>query len=247
MRCAQAAVAVLLVCAATVLPVAQAAYFRLHDTNPLCFAEEVGYGSEVVVVEWIRRHASASRDIPVTVSVVSPNSRKVVYTNHLKEAAGTFTFKPVAGEVGEYDVCFAASGLDGGNRYVEISAALDHHDRKNLLPKMDSHITRAKPQAGSDQEVYTFTDYDGQQKETLKTHDYLTNLQFQLSTIVYEANEVLTETQWYLNRQKRMRMTSESTFDRVWILSVLTIVVVIVTSYVQFGYLKRYLRRKKLA
>mmetsp|Transcript_31822 Transcript_31822/g.98479 ORF Transcript_31822/g.98479 Transcript_31822/m.98479 type:complete len:245 (-) Transcript_31822:31-765(-) len=244
MRC----VALLLAVAALGVSVSEAAYFRLHDTNPLCFAEEIGYGSEIVVVEWTRRHASASRDIPVTVSVVSPASRKVVYSNHLKEAAGTFTFKPVAGEVGEYDVCFAASGIDSGsNRYVELSAAIDHHDRRNLLPHIDMSVTRAKPQGGSDQEVFTFTDYDGQQKETLRTHDYLTNLQFQLATALYEANEVLTETTWYLNRQKRMRQTSESTFDRVWMLSLLTVVVVIATSYVQFGYLKRYLRRKKLA
>jgi hypothetical protein len=223
-----------------------AAYFRLHDTMPLCFAEDVGYGSEVVVVEWNRRHATSSRDIQVTVNVISPTTRTVVYTNHLRDSAGSFTFKPVSAEVGEYDVCFSAAGLDPStNRFVELGVSIDHHERKALLPKVDPAITRAKP-AGTDDEVYIFTDYDGQQKETLKTHDYIQRLQFQIVTALYEANEVYNEVNYYIGRQIRMRQTSESTFDRVWMLSVLTIVVVIGTSYVQFGYLKRYLRRKKL-
>ena len=102
MRASRFVTAALVACALAG-PMVDAAYFRLHDTNPLCFAEEIGYGSEVVVVEWTRRHASASRDIPVTVSVVSPTSRKVVYNNHLKEAAGTFTFVKPEGvdQIGE--------------------------------------------------------------------------------------------------------------------------------------------------
>lgn len=230
--------------AALLVAATNAAYFRLHDTQPLCFAEEIGYGSEIVAVEWFRRHLSTTKDIHVTVTVVSPTSRAVIYTNKLKDAAGTFTFKPMAGEVGEYDVCFAASGIDqAAGRYVEVGVAIDHHDRKNRLPHVDPMVTRQKV---GNEEVFTFTDYDGNQKDTLRTHDYLQHVNLQIATAHYTANEIHEEVKWFYLRQQRMRMTSESTFERVWMMSIVTLVVVIASSWVQFAYLKKFLKRKKL-
>ena len=242
MRC------VLFVAAALAVATAQGAYFKLTDTTPLCFAEEVGYGSERVIVEWFRRRANqASLDQKLSVSVVSPQTRTVVYTNRLRDSSGSFTFKPVANEMGEYDVCFSAPELEE-SRSVDLGVAIDHQDRKIHVDQGgDQGFSRMHPKAGPDgQEVFVFQDYDGTVKETLKTHEFITRMEKGIKAVYVGIGEVTSDLKMFHDRQVRMRQTSESTFERVWGFSVVTIAVVVVSAYMQFTFLKSFLRRKKL-
>ena len=45
--------------------------------------------------------------------------------------------------------------------------------------------------------------------------------------------------------QRRFLQTSESTYDRVWMTSFITISIVVLTSYYQYHHLKGYLLKKK--
>ena len=238
----------LLVCAIIATSV-QSATFRLTDTQPTCFYEELGYGSEIVVGEIVRKRNEAVDNIPVKLVVTTEESTALpVYTSSVRPGSSTFSFKPnptVA--TGFYPLCFTVDqrGWQGNdNLYVELSLLVDHHDRVTIVPKQEPAITRTK--VHKDDEVFTFTDFDGLPKETLRTHAYLERVNQLLSGVAYTVEEIRAEVKHFEERTLRMRETSESTFDRVWLTSVITIGVVIVVSWVQFSFLKSFLKRKKL-
>lgn len=227
----------------TFIAVVPAAYFRLEDYIPICFTEEVGLQSEVVSVEFHRRRSSTSEDIPVSVTVSTPTTRSVISTHRVREGRGSFTFRPLANEVGQYDVCFFAPSLEASaGRHVEIAVAIDHHDRKVLLPKPEPAVTRQK---ANGQEVFSFVDFGGQVKDTLRTHDYLDRVRTQLEGIGGALAEARNEVTYFRGRTDEMRSTSESTFSRVWGFSVVTISVVVAVAWVQYSFLKQFLRAKK--
>ena len=227
-----------------VAAVSDAAYFRLLDYQPICFAEEVGYGSQVVMVETHRRRSSYADDVKVNVVVTSPVSKSKVHANKIRTGSGSFSFQPMMNEMGEYDICFSAPELDStGGRHVDIAVTIDHHDRKQILPKPVPSITRQK--VGENDEVFSFIDYDGQPKETLRTHEYLERIRSLLNGIRVDTENVKNEVKYFQQRTERMRQTSESTFDRIWGFSVLTMGVITACAYLQYSFLKSFLRAKK--
>lgn len=222
-----------------------APYFRLHHELPVCLAEELSSRNEVVVVEYTRRHTASSLDLGVAVKITSPLTKTVVYEQFLRDSQGSFTMRPLSSENGEYDFCFSLVGGDStSDRFVELSVMLDHHDRKHTLTTPAPAFTRQKTATG--EEVFVFTDTDGQQKETLRTHDYLDRIQAVLTNVGGSIEEIHTEMKAFEARTNRMRTTSESTFDRVWGFAVVTIAVLLVMSWLQLALLKQFLRRKKL-
>lgn len=226
-----------------------AAYFKITDKIPLCFAEEVGYGSERVVIEWWRRKSTSfNMNTDITVTVVSPQTRTTAYQNSLRDNAGSFTFKPIANEMGEYDICFSSKNADlEEHESIDLGISIDHNDRRMHLPEPDQGFTRMHPAPGANgDEIFIFQDYDGQIKEALKTHDYIERLTKNLFQIEKEMAEVKNEIKYFHERQIRMRQTSESTFERVWGWSVATIVTVVVCAWMQFTFLKSFLRQKKV-
>lgn len=223
---------------------AQAAYFRLDDRyEPVCFTEELGDKRQLVKIEYNRRHAAASTDVTVVATVTSPTSRTTVLTAFIKEGSGVITFRPVADELGEYDICLVTPSITANmGQHVDISIAIDHQDRKPLVSPSPPGITRQKFKG---QDVFTFADFGGEVSETLRSHEFLQRVTMRLDSIADGIDEAKTEAARFTQQSVYLRSTSESTFSRVWGFSVLTIGVVVVASWLQYASLKQFLLKKK--
>ena len=75
---------------------------------------------------------------------------------------------------------------------------------------------------------------------------HLTPLAEQLSESINAANSVLREMHYMDKREQRMRLTADSINSRVKYFSYISVTVLVVVTYVQVSYLKRYFRKKKL-
>lgn len=75
---------------------------------------------------------------------------------------------------------------------------------------------------------------------------HLTPLAEQLEEGIRSANTVLNEMRYMEGRERRMRQTADSINARVQYFSYISIGVLILVTYVQVTYLKRYFRKKKL-
>jgi hypothetical protein len=75
---------------------------------------------------------------------------------------------------------------------------------------------------------------------------HLTPLEQSLQNSIAAANSVLKEMKYMEQREARMRETAESINTRVRWFSYLSVAVLLVVTYVQVTYLKRYFHKKKL-
>jgi Rod binding domain-containing protein len=75
---------------------------------------------------------------------------------------------------------------------------------------------------------------------------HLTPLTQQLSDSVSAANSVLKEMRRMEKRETKMRITSDSINVRVRYFSYISVAVLLVVTYVQVSYLKRYFQKKKI-
>ena len=240
-----ATVAALLVVA--FLTVGGHAVFIRIAADPVCLAEEMSGPTDVVTVEWARRKSTFG-NTPINVAVSAVPSATVVHGDVLSDSSGSFSFKGNEKDIGQYVICFSSLiGSAFGSHEattIDLSVAVDHHDRRRRMPDVVAGITRNKAPSG--EEVFVFTDTDGQQKETLRTKDYIDRVTGTLDQIDKELADLQTELGLFWGRNERSRSTSESTFERVWGFSAVTIGVVAVTGYLQFMFLKMFLRAKKL-
>jgi p24 family protein alpha len=228
---------------------ANAATFRIKDNLPVCFVEEVSYGSDSVVGRYERKRNPSVNNVAVKFSVTSPRKEIVIHQTETKTGINTFSFKPHPEDfVGFYTMCFTVTQFGWKSTsdidFIEFNFEVDHHDRVTILPKPEPSVTRQK--VHKNDEVFVFTDFDGQQKETLRTHDYIERVNRLLSQIAVTAEEVANEVKYFEERTLRMRTTTESTFDRVWVCAVFTIIAILGISWIQFSFLKSFLKRKKL-
>jgi heme exporter protein D len=75
---------------------------------------------------------------------------------------------------------------------------------------------------------------------------HLTPLVAQLSQSITAANVVLREMESMQRREGRMRDTADSINARVRYFSYISVTVLLVVTYIQVTYLKRYFHKKKL-
>ena len=75
---------------------------------------------------------------------------------------------------------------------------------------------------------------------------HLTPLAEHLSESIDAANSVLNEMRYMEGRERRMRQTADSINARVRYFSYISVSVLLVVTYLQVTYLKRYFRKKKL-
>jgi hypothetical protein len=75
---------------------------------------------------------------------------------------------------------------------------------------------------------------------------HLTPLERSLDQSIASAQAVLREMRYMEKREQRMRQTSDNINRRVRYFSYLSIGVLLVVTYIQIGYLKRYFHKKKL-
>lgn len=236
---------VTLVAVATLLAVSASAvpYMKLHHNQVTCLSEDIAGSTEVVVVDYKRRRNQFSDDAKVKITVLSPSSRSEVYSGNAKVGTSSFSFRPIKEETGEYTICLQMIGNGNEQQHVDIHIAMDHHDRKMVLPKPDPAMTR---QNVNGQEVFSFVDFDGQVKETLRSKEYLERLYVMLNNVVTVSEELRHDATFFEQKTAEMRRTSESTFTRVWLFSVVTIGAMVVVGFLQYGFLKSFLKRKKL-
>lgn len=83
-------------------------------------------------------------------------------------------------------------------------------------------------------------------EKTVFESSNLTPLAEQLAESIDSANSVLKEMRYMEARERRMRQTADSINSRVRYFSYVSVIVLIVVTYVQVTYLKRYFRKKKL-
>ena len=88
-------------------------------------------------------------------------------------------------------------------------------------------------------------DADGTTKKVFEP-EHLTPLAEQLAESIGSAESVLKEMRYMEGRERRMRQTSDSINSRVRYFSYISVSVLLVVTYIQVTYLKRYFRKKKL-
>lgn len=244
-----------------------AAWIQVIASKPVCFVEEVGQENELIVFQYTRRmnQGGASSDYGLRLEVYSPQS-KYKYVNRVLDKHSQIlsfnTYKRTAGyttpgtpELGEYEICLsidsASSGLFGGSANtvgVQIEVLIDHRDRrKPLSSATDTQAAAiARKTVANGDEVFMFTDDDGQVKESLRTHDYIQRVSQHVRVIGDTIDNVVAEAKYFVQRQGRMRLTSETSFTRIWVFSVVSMCLVTAVSLLQFFSLKSFLMGKKL-
>lgn len=242
--------ALLVAVVATVSSLASAAYIRLDTSKPVCFVEEVTYGSELIIFQYTRKMFQSTNQATVRLTVTSPLTKKLVYSRELRDQASQIlTFSPIADELGEYKICLMNLNADATlatGQGVQLEILIDHQDRRMPLSSAQAQPAAALRRKEKDEEVFMFSDAGGQVVEALRTHDYLDRVQRNLDQMDKIIDEVTQETLYFKKRQARMRITSESSFTRVWGFSVLIISMVVIVSLMQYFSLRSFLREKKL-
>lgn len=236
---------------------ALAAYVLVNGARPVCFSEDIANANELIIFQYTRKQMQTTSDHKLRLTVSTPLSKTKYQDRVLSKHSQILTFPvyTVSGtaELGEYEICialddergfFASNAKDLG---ILVEVLIDHRDRRKPLSSATDEKTAAlRTHTDSGDEVFTFTDYDGSVKEALRTHDYIDRVSRHLIKIEGVINEVVSETRWFIERQSRMRQTSESSFSRVWGFSVLAIVALVFTSLIQFFSLRSFLMGKKL-
>lgn len=85
-----------------------------------------------------------------------------------------------------------------------------------------------------------------EQKPGFDKERHLTPLEESIDKSITAATRILTEMKYMEKREARMRKTADSINSRVRWFSYLSIAVLLVVTYVQVTYLKRYFHKKKL-
>lgn len=75
---------------------------------------------------------------------------------------------------------------------------------------------------------------------------HLTPLESELAASVNAANSIISEMRYMEKREARMRITTESINARIRFFSYLSVAVLLLVTYLQVTYLKRYFKKKKL-
>eukprot|EP00388_Colpodella_angusta_P003987 GDKJ01013615.1.p1 GENE.GDKJ01013615.1~~GDKJ01013615.1.p1 ORF type:complete len:248 (+),score=14.11 GDKJ01013615.1:88-831(+) len=240
---------VILAVMAILIGAANATFTRIADHYPVCFSEDVSAASEIVVVEYSRPSHSNSDSINVKVKATSPYSKSIVFEGSIKPGQGSFTFKPISTESGEYEICLLVPAVDAQylistKSFVDVGIVIDHHSRRLSLKQPDPELTRTKVKGGS--AVMQFTDRDGNQMETLRSVEFLDRINNLLENVRHSTKDIDDEVKYIASRGERMRLTSESLFSRIWTFSILTLVVMAAVGYMQYNFLTSFLKSKKL-
>jgi hypothetical protein len=245
---------------------ASAAWLRVNKPTPVCFAEEVAAEDDTITVQYsLRAGESTSLLSVVRMTVMSPQTKSIVYDRELSDKTHVVTLNVrrmttangavIASEIGEYEVCFHNHLAEGMRVFAQqgemsgpmIEVLIDHGQRRRPLESAREQPAEALRHkvAGGD-EVFVFTDEDGNVKEALRTHDYLDRVQHHIDSIEKAIDEALDEAKYFTQRQFEMRATSESSFTRVWLFSAVSIGTVVAVSLTQFLSLRSFLKHKKI-
>jgi hypothetical protein len=144
-----------------------------------------------------------------------------VVVNHMRKVVRAHKDERENSPLEGYSACFANSNDDFPVHIV-----------------VDSVMTGEAPTVGDDDATAT--------EEEPFQGSHLTPLAEQLEESIAAARSVIKEMAYMERRESRMRMTAESINARVRYFSYISVGILLVVTYVQVTYLKRYFRKKKL-
>lgn len=165
----------------------------------------------------------------VTVTLTNPKSTNArtmdtfwftpLVVNHIRRAIRTQKKDRESSPLEGYSACFAN----------------EHYDPVHVV--VDSVMVSDGPE---------YDDDDAAGEDPTFQGHHLTPLVRQLEESVRAARTVINEMQYMEKREARMRHTADSINKRVRNFSYISIVILLVVTYLQVSYLKRYFRKKKL-
>lgn len=142
-----------------------------------------------------------------------------VVVNHIRKAIRTRKEKREGSPLEGYSVCFVNSNED-----FPVQVLVDSVMTSEDPVTDDAAAVDDKPFQGS----------------------HLTPLAEQLAESLKAAQSVVKEMNYMERREARMRVTADSINARVKYFSYISVAILLVVTYVQVSYLKRYFRKKKL-
>jgi len=78
------------------------------------------------------------------------------------------------------------------------------------------------------------------------TKEHLTPLETELAQSIHTANSIVSEMRFMEKRESRMRLTTTRINSRIRMFSYISLAVLLIITYLQVTYLKRYFKKKKL-
>jgi len=124
-----------------------------------------------------------------------------------------------------------SSPLDG----YAVCFQNDHHEVVHVI--LDSVMVGEGPEYDDDE--------NASEDPAFQSH-HLTPLADQLGESIQAAKTVITEMEYMERRESRMRLTANSINSRVRFFSYISVGILLLVTYLQVTYLKRYFRKKKL-
>ncbi|KAJ9466232.1 hypothetical protein DIPPA_00836 [Diplonema papillatum] len=211
-------------------------YTLLKHAEPKCFIEEVGPVMDTVTV-----HYNTTNPIRFEVKT----ARGGVITDIMRnDRSGAFQFITVENVEGAYEVCATAHdetygrnpGINPG--FTKLRLRIDKADKHRIieLQKGNNPLSSAVKLANE----MGFSADLGLDSTALKKHSYY------LSDLVIELYDMRTEAAAMVIRQRRHQKLAENTFNRVVMMALITAAVSGFIFYVNFAYMKHFLREKKL-
>ncbi|KAK7199932.1 transmembrane emp24 domain-containing protein [Novymonas esmeraldas] len=242
-----------LLCVAVVLATTSVHALRYHfvDGKPLCFAEvieDVTSRQITGVYNWKSSATSPASRVQLRITARDAADNEY-YNKEMME--GEHSFAVLLGPKvvpGEQRICFTAapSFITSEEKAVRVTIELDQELKNDFDPEKVIAETLKKRRQVDGLDVFTYQDAGGQLKDNLQPREYLEKIERALGAMERLLDELVAELSTSVQKESRMRETSESTFTRVWVCAVLLISVISGVLWMQFRFLKSTLRKKKL-
>lgn len=230
---------------------ANAVYYRFVDSRPLCFVEVIDNVREsqiTGVYNWKESASSPASQVGLRLSAKDATGN-VYHDKPMKE--GEHSFAIILGPnvmSGEQYICITAADkfVATEKKAVIVHIELDQARKGTTNPdKLAAQVAQQRKQIDG-LDVYTFQDVGGELKDILHPRAYLQKIDGALAAMEQLLDTLVAELSAGVQKESRMRETSESTFTRVWVCAILLIGVISGVLWMQFRFLKTTLRKKKL-
>ncbi|KAG5489362.1 hypothetical protein GH5_00231 [Leishmania sp. Ghana 2012 LV757] len=230
---------------------AHALFYNFIDGTPLCFSEVIENveGSQITgVYNWVANPMSPPSNVLLRLSV-KDGAGNVYYDKEMMEGEHPFTVQLNPNVLnGEQLICFTASSkfVAPNERPVKVLIELDQELKKGFNADKEVVETIQKRRQIDGLDVYTYQDAGGELKDILQPRAYLETIERELNAMNWLLVQLTDSLGTSAQRESRMRTTTESTFTRVWVCSLLLIGIISGVLWMQFRFLKSTLRKKKL-
>eukprot|EP01063_Lacrimia_lanifica_P020628 TRINITY_DN27920_c0_g1_i1.p1 TRINITY_DN27920_c0_g1~~TRINITY_DN27920_c0_g1_i1.p1 ORF type:complete len:269 (+),score=116.85 TRINITY_DN27920_c0_g1_i1:50-856(+) len=244
-------------------------WMRLNSASPTCFSEEVGMHATTVSIRYkiknqgvAEKHenaenigsmaaANAARPFQITVTAADDAS-KVFLSKRAGDLKGTVLAK-VPAMTDMVDVCFQADPPpQSAPAPTLLSVVIDHREKaamealeRQTNPDRET-VVRSTTGDKPDMAVETFMEFSGQVSEELKSVEYLRHVHSSLQHLELMLLDVSEASIDMLTSQTSFVVSTETMSQAVWVWSMFTASIVVVTYMYQYHSIKNFLLQKKL-